>query len=83
MSLLSETIIKAAEPLARLVIDIAEGRIREPMDVARSLLGTALDLVPPEEHESLRQYLTDESRKRQDAQFETEKDAKFGPERSD
>lgn len=80
MSLIGDTVIKAAEPLARLVIDIVEGRIRNPGDVARSLLGTALDLVPPEEHENLRQYLEDEARKRQDAQFEAEKDAKFGPE---
>lgn len=80
MSLLGETIIKAAEPLARLVIDIIEGRVRNPGDVARSLLGTALDLVPPEEHEELRHYLDDEARRRQDTRFEASKDAKFGPE---
>ena len=80
MSLLGETVIKAAEPLARLVIDIVEGRIRNPGDVARSLLGTALDLVPPDEHEGLRDHLDDEARRRQDARFEAAKDAKFGPE---
>lgn len=77
MSAVGETIVAIVKPIARLLVDIAEGRIQSPADVTRSLLGIALEFVPDENE--LRHHLEEVARARQDANFERDKDEKFGP----
>jgi hypothetical protein len=50
------SIADVALAIARLGIDAAEGKIDSAGDVARSLVGLGLDLVP---HDELQRYLTE------------------------
>lgn len=63
-----------AATLARLAADVMDGTLSSAADVARALVGIGLELVPVEE---LKQYLTEEARKRQDVAFEAAKLAKW------
>jgi len=77
VSAVSDAILVAVAPIARLVANILDGKVDGPEDVARALIGAALDSgIPAEE---LREFLTEEARARQEALFEASKDAKYGP----
>ncbi len=75
MSGVADAVVAAAGPLARLVADAIEGKIREPADIARALLGVAVTVAPVED---LRVYLDDAARARQDELYELARDRKFG-----
>ncbi len=65
----------AVPPLARLVADVADGKIHSVEDVARSLIGIGLALVPRDE---LQRYLTESGVARAEDAADVAEDLKFG-----
>lgn len=56
-------------------IDLAQGRVADPAVIGRKLAGYALDFVPVDD---LREYLTEEARRRADLAADLAEKAKFG-----
>ncbi len=71
---LPEAAIPVALALARLGIDLAEGKIDSVGDAARSLVGLGLKLVP---HDELQKYLTEAGRIRGEIAADIAESAKF------
>ena len=66
--------IPVALALARLGIDLAEGKVSSIGDAARALVGLGLQLVPREE---LQRYLTEGGAERADIMADIAESAKF------
>lgn len=66
-------VVAAVTPLARIISDVAEGRMTDKAEIAKSLVNAALDQVPEEE---LHGYLTDAGRSRAEVAFEIARAAK-------
>ncbi len=72
--------LPVVERLAELILAALRGAVPTVVDIARALLGIALDFVPVDE---LRTYLDEEARARVDRQVDAIVTAKFGPRDSD
>ncbi len=70
----AEVLGLAVPPIARLVADIAEGKINSAGDVARSLVGIGLALVPRDE---LQRYLSEGAVARAEIVADIAESAKF------
>ncbi len=66
----------AGAALARLAADALDGKLQTPGDVARSLVGVGLSLVPADE---LRGYLTEGAAMRGELAADIAEDVKFRP----
>lgn len=67
--------IPAALALARLGIDAAEGKVGSVGDIARSLVGIGLQIVP---HDELQRYLTEGAVARAEIAADVAQVGKFG-----